>query len=216
MSEAGASCAELAVARAAWPHAPVSLPVILVHGIWDSSDRLAPLAIGLVLRGVADVVAIDLRPNDGRAPISELAAQVKEAVAAATRRHGKVDLVGFSMGALTSRYYIQRLGGRDLVRRFVSISGPQRGTLTAYALPFIGAKQMRPKSPLLQDLASDADPWGPVEVHTVITPYDAMILPSSSGELVGSMSHTVFPVKLHRWMIEDPRVLDHVAKVLLA
>jgi len=194
----------------------VSLPVILVHGIWDSSERLAPLASGLALRGVADVVAIDLRPNDGRAPIADLAAQVEAAVTSATRRHGKVDLVGFSMGALTSRYYIQRLGGRDLVRRFVSISGPQCGTLTAYALPFAGAKQMRPKSPLLQDLASDPDPWGSVEVHTVITPYDAMIVPSSSGKLVQSASHMAFPVKLHRWMIEDARVLDHVAKILLA
>ena len=102
------------------------------------------------------------------------------------------------------------------MRRFVSISGPQSGTLTAYALPFAGAKQMRPKSPPLQDLESDIDPWGPVEVHTVITPYDAMILPSSSGKLAGSTTHRAFPVKLHRWMIEDPRVLDHVAKVLLA
>jgi triacylglycerol lipase len=168
----------------------------------------------LLARGVSDVHTFDLRPNNGSAPIPELAKQV-EAQVAALGAGEVIDLVGFSMGALTSRYYIQRQGGRGRIRRFVSISGPHHGTLTGYALPLDGAKQMRPGSELIRDLESDTDPWGNVRVHTLTTPFDLMILPSRSGELRGSTSHTSFPVKMHRWMITDNRVLDHVAQLLL-
>jgi triacylglycerol lipase len=186
--------------------------VLLVHGIWDSAQRLSPLKEGLLARGLANVTALDLLPNDGRAPIPDLAKQVREAVAALGPN--PIDLVGFSMGALTSRFYLQRLGGKARVRRFVSIAGPQHGTFSAYGLPFVGVRQMRPGSDLIRDLESDPDPWGNVQVHTVTTPYDLMILPSHSGELQGSTSHKSFPVKMHRWMITDVRVLDHVAQLL--
>ena len=49
----------------------------------------------------------------------------------------RLDIVGFSMGALASRHYIQRGAGKQRVRRFVSISGPHAGTLTAYTTAFI-------------------------------------------------------------------------------
>jgi triacylglycerol lipase len=194
-------------------------PVVLVHGIWDSSSRLEPLRAGLVARGVSKAIAIDLLPNDGRAIVPVLAAQVAhavdEAIASIDGDDPRVDVVGFSMGALVTRYYLQRGGGKSRVRRFVSISGPHEGTINALALPFAGVRQMRPGSELLRDLASDPDPWGPVEVHTVWTPYDLMILPARSSKLPGARSERVIPVKMHRWMITDPRVLDHVASLLV-
>jgi len=186
-----------------------------VHGIWDSSTRLEPLRAGLAARGIASAQPIDLRPNDGRAPIPLLASQVAHAVDNALSSDGLVDLVGFSMGALVSRWYIQRGGGRARVRRFISISGPHHGTLNAFALPLAGVRQMRPGSELLRDLESDPDPWGPVEVHTVWTPYDLMILPAKSSQLPGARSDLRVPVAMHRFMLSDPRVLDHVANLLI-
>lgn len=188
--------------------------MILVHGIWDSSSRLEPLRAGLASRGISQPIAIDLRPNTGSAPIPVLAAQVAHAVDSASVDGAPVDLVGFSMGALVSRWFIQRGGGRSRVRRFISISGPHQGTLNAYAIPLAGVRQMRPDSALLRDLASDPDPWGPIEVHTIWTPYDLMILPPRSSQLPGVRSDTRLPVGMHRWMLSDPRVLDHVAKLL--
>lgn len=193
-----------------------TVPVLLVHGIWDSSARLEPLRAGLAERGIARSTALDLRPNDGRAPIPLLASQVAHAVDCASSDGAPVDLVGFSMGALVSRWYIQRGGGRSRIRRFISISGPHHGTLNAFALPLAGVRQMRPNSDLLRDLATDADPWGPVEVHTVWTPYDLMILPAKSSQLPGARSDQRLPVAMHRFMLSDARVLDHVAKLLLA
>lgn len=186
-----------------------------MHGIWDSSTRLEPLRAGLAERGIPGANAIDLRPNDGRAPIPLLASQVAHAVDNAASSDERVDLVGFSMGALVSRWYIQRGGGRARIRRFISISGPHHGTLNAFALPLAGVRQMRPNSELLRDLASDADPWGAVEVHTIWTPFDLMILPAKSSQLSGARSDQRVPVAMHRFMLSDPRVLDHVAKLLL-
>ena len=191
-------------------------PVLLVHGLWDSPVRLHPLSRGLIERGIGTVATVHLRPADGRAPIAALADQVRTHAEALARdhEHDRVDIVGFSMGALASRYYLQRGGGRALTRRFISISGPHAGTLTAYGLPFAGVRQMRPGSALLAELAADEDPWGEVEVHCIYTPLDMMIVPAASSILAGARSVHRVPVPVHRWMLKDRRVLDLVARLL--
>jgi triacylglycerol lipase len=191
-------------------------PVLLVHGIWDTGAKLGTLRRAIEHRGRV-VDTIDLVPNDGRAPIRTLARQVAARVESlrSASGHARIDLVGFSMGALVSRTYIQREGGRQTVRRFVSISGPHAGTLDAHALPYEGARDMRPGSALLDDLASDPDPWGEVEVHVLYTPFDLMIVPPRSSELRGARSTTKIPVPLHRLMILAPRATRAVAELLV-
>lgn len=188
-------------------------PVVLVHGIWDDARRIEPLRAGLVARGVPLPTVAELRPNDGSAPIEELAVRLDARLAEIAAEHGadKVDVVGFSMGALVTRTVIQRLAGKQRIRRFVSVSGPHAGTHTARALPLRGARDMRPGSALLLDLAADADPWGPVEVHVLYTPFDLMIVPARSSVLGGARSVTALNVALHRWMITDARALDAIA-----
>lgn len=193
------------------------LPVVLVHGIWDDARRLEPLRAGLAARGVGPLRVAELRPNDGSAPIAELAARLDARLAELAEELGapRLDVVGFSMGALVTRYVVQRLGGKARVRRFVSVSGPHAGTHAARALPLRGARDMRPGSALLADLARDPDPWGPVEVHVLYTPFDMMIVPSASSRLPHARSETVLRVPLHRWMITDARALDAIAARLV-
>lgn len=191
------------------------LPVLLVHGIWDTGDKLAPMAAALERAGSPRAEPITLSINDGSAPLMELAHEV---ASAAATMGSQIDLVGFSMGALISRAYVQKLGGRDRVRRFVSIAGPQHGTLWArFARPQArGVADMSPKSALLADLAQDADPWGNVQVHTLWTPLDGMIVPPSSSRLEGAKSDLRIPVVMHRWLASDPRAIAHVVRVLSA
>jgi triacylglycerol lipase len=191
--------------------------VLLVHGLWDTADRVGPLADGLRDRGFERVYCMSM-PSLGRAPIPDLGERVHAAADQLLTECGseRIDLIGFSMGALAARYYVQRRGGRDRVRRFVSISGPHHGTMTAYSLPFAGVRQMRPGSPLIMDLGSDADPWGDVEVHCIYTPYDLMIVPATSSVLAGAKSVHRVPVAVHRWMVSDARVHALVAGLLSA
>lgn len=186
--------------------------VLLVHGIWDTGKKLDALARAIEGAGISPVRTVDLVPNDGSAPIPELAKLVERAADAIDTE--RVDVVGFSMGALVSRYFIQRLSGRRRVRRFVSIAGPHAGTALARLMPGRGVRDMRRESALLSDLASDADPWGEVEVHTIWTPYDLMIRPTSSSLLPRSKSDTKIPTAMHRFLVTDARSLRRVTEIL--
>ncbi|ATB36843.1 lipase [Cystobacter fuscus] len=176
---------------------------------------VAPLADGLTRAGFQDVQRVELKPNNGAAPIRVLAEQLAGAASSLRARTGsaRIDVVAFSMGALVSRYYLQRLEGRNHVRRFVSISGPHAGTLMGWLRANPGARDMRPGSELLRGLAADEAPFGDVQVFTLWTPLDLMILPARSSQLAGAGERTI-PVVLHPLMLRDGRVLRSVQEAL--
>ncbi|MEW5853810.1 MAG: alpha/beta fold hydrolase [Myxococcota bacterium] len=193
------------------------VPVILVHGIDDGPGSMRPLHDRLLAAGFAHVEAVDLRPNNGDVSLVELAAQVDGMARDVVRRTGspRVDVVGFSMGALVARTWLQKLRGCEHTRRYVSISGPHHGTLTAFGRLNTGAAEMRPGSALLRELSTSDRVCPGTEVHAFYTPLDLMIVPATSSELPGAR-HRTFPVALHPWMITDPRVLDAVEETLAA
>lgn len=191
--------------------------IVVVHGIWDSAARVAPLTAGLARHGFTDVHAIDLVPPWGQARIEQLAEQLSTYVARVLGEGDvpQLDVVGFSMGALVTRTYLQLFGGTQHVRRFVSISGPHAGTLTAYAAGLAGVKQMRPGSPLLRALGDDVAGLS-TEVHCIYTPYDAMVVPARTAVLKGAASVHRVPVPWHRRMLYDRRVHALCARLLRA
>lgn len=191
------------------------LPVLCVHGLWDDARSFEPLRRHLLGAGWRRVEAMELKPNNGGAGLRLLAEQVRDAAdrLLADTDAAELDVVGFSMGALVSRYWIQRLGGRERARRFISISGPHHGTLTAHLGWRPGAREMRPESPFLTDLGDEPAPWGKTRVYAFWTPFDLMIVPPSSSHLPGAVGRT-FPVVLHPLMLSDRRVLGAVASAL--
>ena len=193
-------------------------PVLLVHGIWDTGARFGSMKAHLARDGFEHVHALTLRPNDGSAPIEELAAQVGHEVEALRRATGSeaVDVVGFSMGALVSRTYIAMLGGDAHVRRFVSISGPHAGTWNAHLMDVFfrlrGVRDMKRGSEFLARLSGTT--LGATEAHVIYTPLDLMIVPASSSELSEARTTTRIASPIHRFVIEDPRVLRRVSELL--
>lgn len=207
-----------AVVRAPAPRlAPVEqrVPVLLVHGIDDDASAFDVMRERLEREGWPHVHALSLVPNDGSEGVPALARQVaREAEALRTRTGARrVDVVGFSMGALVTRYWLQLHGGRLVVRRYISISGPHAGTQLAWLRRGKGVRQMRPQSRLLRYLERERRPWGEVEVHSFWTPWDLTIFPACSSRLRGASERT-FPVLMHPWMLSDGRVLDAVVEVL--
>lgn len=187
-------------------------PVLLVHGIWKSGRAFRSMERYLTARGFT-VFTIDLIPNDGSAPIESLAEQVRAFIDARLPAGAPLDLVGFSMGGVVSRYYLQQLGGLDRVRRFVSISAPHHGTLTAYLRRLAGAVQMRPGSAFLRALDEGVHALDRADVTSMWTPLDLMILPPDSSRLpVGREILVAAP--LHALMLHDPRSLRAVAEAL--
>lgn len=187
-------------------------PVLLVHGIWDTAKVFSKMRSHLNQQG-CDVRDLDLVPNNGDATLEELAEQVADYIKTNFTLNQTLDLVGFSMGGIVSRYYIQRLGGVKRIQRFITISSPHNGTWIAYGSQRPGAKQMRPGSQFLRDLNQDIEILRQVDYTSIWTPLDLMIVPASSSKIpLGK--EIVIPVALHAWMLIDPKILTAVAKVL--
>lgn len=195
-------------------------PVLLVHGVDDNNKRFGRMRKALsaqVWRGASPLLlhAMDILPNNASISIEAMGKQVLDEATQLqmSANDARIDIVAFSMGALATRYFIQRLGGKDRVRRFVSLSGPHHGTLSAYLRQNTGSRQMRPGSLLLQDLNADADPWGAVEVFAFWSRLDLMIFPANSSSLPHAQQR-LFNVPLHFLMITDHQVIRAVVQAL--
>jgi len=189
-----------------------SNPVLLIHGIDDTEAVFHQMRNYLIQRGLS-VHALNLVPNNGDVGLDELAKQISDYVTATFAPEQRLDLVGFSMGGIVSRYYVQRLGGINRVERFITISSPHHGTVVAYGSRRPGCVQMRPNSIFLKDLNSDAVILGQLDFTSIWTPYDLMIVPANSSQMsVGR--EVIVPVPLHPWMLTDSRSLA-VVKILL-
>jgi triacylglycerol lipase len=194
------------------PKAQKSRTVVLVHGIWDTSRVFAPMAKWLEGRGFR-ALAVDLRPSDGAVGLNKLAEQLAEFVERELAPGESFDLVGFSMGGLVSRYYLQRLGGAQRVGRFITISAPHRGTYWAYTARSAGSRQMRPGSAFLADLDRDLRSLEQVRVASIWTPLDLMIVPAGSSRL-GVGEEFQVAVALHAWMVRSRRCWEVLGRLL--
>jgi triacylglycerol lipase len=186
-------------------------PVILVHGIGDTPDVFGPMAAVLRARG-HEPHAVAMTPASGRVGLDRLALQLQAYIDVRIGSE-QVGLVGFSMGGLVARYYVQRLGGISRVRRFLTLSTPHRGSWWARLLANEGGVQMRPGSEFLADLDRDAEVLEQVGFVSLWTPCDLMILPARSS-VIASGEQIRLPVLLHPWMLTDRRCLERVAGLL--
>jgi triacylglycerol lipase len=187
-------------------------PVLLIHGFKDDARKMEPLRRHLQSRGLR-AESIHLKPNLGQARLEELGAQVAAFVQLHFGPDAPLDVVGFSMGGLVARYYVQRLGGVDRVRRLVTLASPHQGTLLAWCIPNPGCRQMRPGSAFLRDLNADQSWMQRVETTSVWTPLDLMILPAWSSELQGARNIRKW-VLAHPLMVLQRKALETVAAVL--
>ena len=187
-------------------------PVVLVHGIWNTAGIFSVLQRHLETLGWK-VYSLSMTPNNGDAPISMLAKQVAVFVEAQLGASQRFDLVGFSMGGLVSRYYLQRLGGLARVQRFVSVSTPHQGTTLAYFSRRLGVRQMRPGSPLLRSLNTDIHQLETIRFFSFWTPFDLLILPPWSSDMgIGQVER--LSVSAHNRMIQDRAGLNAIATAL--
>ncbi|MEB3218295.1 MAG: triacylglycerol lipase [Nostocales cyanobacterium 94392] len=187
-------------------------PLLLVHGIWDTARVFMRMIPFLNERGWK-VYDLDLSPNNGTKGLDDLAQQIANKINATFPPEQPFDLLGFSMGGIVSRYYLQRLGGINRVQRFIALSAPNHGTRTAYFNQGLGCVQMRPNSGFLRDLNSDVQILSQINFTSIWTPYDMMIVPADSSRMpVGD--NIVVPVLNHAWMLTDSKSLSAIATAL--
>ena len=194
------------------PPNPAFNPVILVHGIHSDSRDMTRMARHFRAEG-REVFTPDLSPNGGQATIEELGRQLADYTAKHVKRGRKFDLVGFSMGGLVSRYYVQRLGGAAHVGHLVTIAAPHHGTILARLHRGAGAVEMRRDSPFLRELACDDAKLSLVKFTAFYTPLDLVVMPASSSTMPQARNVRVW-ASLHPSLILEKRCIRAVAGAL--
>ncbi|NEQ53451.1 MAG: alpha/beta fold hydrolase [Leptolyngbya sp. SIO3F4] len=188
------------------------LAVVLVHGLWNTVNIFWQLRAYLEEQGW-EVHAVGLTPNNGDIGIEQQAYQLKAFIEETLVAGQSFDLLGFSMGGLVSRYYLQRLDGLQRVRRFVGVAVPHYGSTLAWFRWNIGGRQMRPGSSFLTDLNRDLEKLSLCRPLCLWTPYDLLVLPARNCCLPIAENQQL-SVPSHNGMLRDKRSLAAIANAL--
>ncbi|WP_299805731.1 alpha/beta fold hydrolase [uncultured Shewanella sp.] len=157
------------------------MKVVLVHGIFNTGHVMRVLQKRLQASG-HECFSPTISPFDGRHGIEHAAKELGQQIDAIFGVDANIVLVGFSMGGIVGRYYMQRLNGARRVSQFFSLSTPHNGSYLAYLpYPSKGIKQLRPNSDLLVELAKSEAVLEGVKLYSYWTPIDFTIVPSSSS-----------------------------------
>ena len=110
--------------------------------------------------------------------VAEQAARTME-----TRGFDRVNLLGFSIGGLIARYYLQELEGYPSLGRGAFVSCPHAGTCIGYLGFFSPAgRQVRPDSPFIRELSESGtlDSIGE-RCLSIYVRWDGVVVPSGSA-----------------------------------
>lgn len=186
--------------------------VVLVHGIFDDGRVFSRMSSKLISHDYVPLT-IDLKPNYGCVGLDVLAAQLEKFINEFVPPDERLALVGFSMGGIVSRHYLQYLSGLERVTKFIAISSPHKGTMTGFLLPLKGCLQMRIGSRYLAKLNQTVKSLECLSPVSIWTKYDLMIFPPKRSIIgIGQVLH--LPVFPHRSMASSDRAASAVIRCL--
>jgi triacylglycerol lipase len=198
------------------PDLPAAPPLVLVHGLFDTPrvfERLKRVLGG----GRQPLLIPDLPLRLGITPIEQSASLLASHIEAAFGASVPIDILGFSMGGVIARTWIQLLGGHSRTRRFISVGSPQQGTLTAQPWPrwpLAGIADLKWGSPLLERLNADLESLERIECCSYFSGLDLMVVPGWRAVLpIGP--RRMLPVWTHPQLLRDAAALGPLAKELL-
>ena len=205
-------------ARALFAADPLAarIPVVLVHGLVDNRSVFSVMNRSLRRRGFAHVCSWNYSPllTDIPRGAADLGAYI-EGICEQTG-YDRVHVVGHSLGGLIARYYVQRQRGDRRVESLVTLGTPHQGSRWAKVAPTPLIRQLRPGSPLLQELAEPAAACR-TRFTAVYSDLDQMVLPTASGRCdhpdLGARNVLVRGVG-HMSLPRDRGVVDEVAATL--
>lgn len=132
-------------------------PVLLVHG-WSDSHIMPwwdKIEDTLRDKGFENVRTVELGlPGLTIGSPAKYARQVRrEAMDLHNSTGQNISIIGHSMGGLCSRYFVEILGGHNIVDNVLTMGTPHKGTNIAYLGIFSkGGRQMRIKSDFMKKL----------------------------------------------------------------
>ena len=159
-----------------------STPIILLHGYFHNRSAFVIMRRSLKKFGFrsVDTMNYNVIGHDVQELAYQLSAHVDEILEQTGGTH--VHLIGHSLGGLVARYYIQKLGGHEKVHTCVTLGTPHRGTHAAWVGRGKTARQLRPGSLLLRQLARSSRAM-PVRFISFYSNLDSLVLPASNAKI---------------------------------
>ena len=191
-------------------------PLVLVHGLWNTPklfDRFIKQ-----LDQTSSMLFVPHLPHDlGRVGIRELAVDLNCQILNRFGTSESIDILGFSMGGLISRVWLQEFKGHERTIRFFSIGSPHRGTLTAQFVPssyFLGISEMKLGSKLLSSLDNSLNCLKNVQCKSYFCFLDLMVFPGYRATLpIGNA--IPLPVITHKGLIRSTKGIKVIVEDLL-
>lgn len=177
------------------PTAPVPptdrQPIVFIHGIGGSGADFVQVIARFKQDGWVDR-ELDAASYSSLVSNAVVAGNIRDRVNSMRAASGwpTVDIISFSMGSLSSRYYLRNLGGTAAVDAWVSVAGPNHGTTTAEQCPpqLTPCNEMLPGSAFLTGLNSGDETPGAVRYATWWSPCDQFVIPNESTILDGAVN----------------------------
>ena len=191
-------------------------PIILIHGLWNTSSIFSFITSKLDEQGV-DYFAPTLNHSFGMTSIVELTNLMDQLILEKYGLQQEIDVLGFSMGGVIGRYWINKFNGYKRTKRFITIGSPHNGTLTSQLVPkypFRGISEMKINSSLLRDLANYDYFLNDIDCISFFTYWDLMVFPGWRANLnVGEkISLNIFK---HRNLVRNPEAVERIIERLM-
>ncbi len=184
-----------------------------MHGLWNN-PKLFDKLIKKINKDDYQLYRPHLPHEFGKISLRWLASDLDAKIEQLVGSQIDIDIVGFSMGGLISRIWLQNHNGFLRTKRFFSIGSPHLGTYTAQIIPSFfmpGIAEMKRGSSLLNQLNNDLTSLEKVECVSFFTKWDLMSFPGWQAKLsIGDSYH--LPVLTHKELITNNKSLDILAK----
>ena len=151
----------------------------MIHGLWNTSSIFSSITSKLDDIGI-EYFAPTLNHSFGMTSIIDLTNILNELILEKYGLEKEIDILGFSMGGIIARYWLQKFNGNKRTRRLISIGSPHKGTLMAQLVPkfpFRGISEMKINSQFLKELAKNDCFLDGIECISFFTYWDLMVFP---------------------------------------
>ena len=186
-------------------------PIILIHGLWNTSSIFSSITPKLDNIGI-EYFAPTLEHSYGMTSILDLTNKLNELILEKYGLEKEIDILGFSMGGIIGRHWLQKFNGYKRTRRLISIGSPHKGTLMAQFIPkypFKGISEMKINSKFLRGLAINDVFLNDIECINFFTYWDLMVFPGWWTNLNFGKKISVKVYK-HRNLVRNKFVVDKI------
>ncbi len=191
-------------------------PLVLVHGLWNTPSLFNRLKERLNQPDHL-ILSPHLPHKLGKTSLRGLAIKLDSELNQILGHDIPIDILGFSMGGVISRIWIQEMNGFKRTQRFFSVGSPHKGTITAQMVPAAilpGIADMKIGSQLNNSLNCFSENLKDVECRSYFTYSDLMVFPGYRAVLPYGISIPI-PVLTHKCLIKHSISVELLSEDLL-